>query len=150
MNHQHQQHDSHYIFSFKLLAPGKSSSDRTNDRLAVIFTPDIVVVVVVTHQKAEYPGLDVTLVFVDQNLHDLGTAVNYLHEAVVWLKVLVQGMVFILIVTNPLLKVVQDSVLGEVGVVGAGSLDLLYVGLNYGVIVADGLDEEQLVALFHN
>ena len=51
---------------------------------------------------------------------------------------------------NPLLEVVQDSVLGEVGVIGAGSLDLLDVGLYDGVIVADGLHEEQLVALLHN
>ena len=138
----HQQHDSHYIFSFKLLAPGTSSSDRTYHRLAVILTPELVVAVIVTHQKAEYPGLDVTLVFVDQNLHDLGTAVNYLHEAVVWLKVLVQGLIFLIVVSNPLLEVVQNSVLCEVSVIGAGSLNLLDVGLDDGVIVADGLDEE--------
>ena len=148
INYQHQQHDSH--FSVKLLAPRTSSPDRTYHRFAVILTPDLVLVVVVTHQKAEYPGLDVTLVFVDHDLHDLGATINYLHEAVVWLTALVQGLVFLLIVTNPLLEVVQDLVLAEVGVVGAGSLDLLDIGLDYCVIVADGLNEEQFEALLHN
>ena len=88
-----------------------------------------------------------TLVFVD---HDLGAAVKDLHEAVVGLTALVQRLVSLLIVINPLLEVIQDPVLSKVGVVGAGGLDLLDVGLDDGVIVADGLHKEQLVSLLHH
>ena len=86
--------------------------------------------------------------FVD---HDLGTAVKYLHEAVVRLTTLVQSLIFLLIVTNPLLEIVQNSVLSEICVIGTGSLDLLDVGLDDGVIIANRLHKEQLVSLLdHN
>ena len=86
--------------------------------------------------------------FVD---HDLGTAVKYLHEAVIRLTAFVQSLIFLLIVTNPLIEIVQNPILSEVGVVRAGSLDLLDVGFDDGIIVANGLNKEQLVSsLDHN
>ena len=55
-----------------------------------------------------------------------------------------------LIVCYTLLEVLHDAVFGNVGVVRAGGLHLLDVGLDDGVVVADGLHEEELVALLHH
>ena len=48
--------------------------------------------------------------------------------------------------TNPFLKIVQDNDLFEVGVFRADSLNLLNVGLDERVVVANGLNKEQLAS----
>ena len=77
-------------------------------------------------------------------------AVHNLHEAVHRLADLVQALVPLLVVSDPLLEVLQYFVLSQVGVVRAGSLYFLDVGLNDLVVVTDRLHEKQFEASTFN
>ena len=72
----------------------------------------------------------------------LPPTVDDLHEAVLVLTGLVQGLVFLLIVTDPLLEILQNFVLRQVGVVWTGSFNFFNIRLDNLIIVTDGLHKK--------
>ncbi len=100
------------------------------------------------HQVVDDAGLDVAFMFV--NL-DLAAGVVDLHPAEVWLLRLADSFVLPGVVFDPVLEVCQDLVLLKVLVVRAVDLYGHDVGVDYALVVADRLHEEQLEAfLFHD
>ena len=78
------------------------------------------------HQPVDYPGLEVTLVSVH---YQLLPSVDYLHEGEVTLVLLQHRLVDILVVTNPLKKVIQSLLSVHVLVIRSMNFHIKNIGL---------------------